>query len=229
MGVRTGWTLGERWSLVLAGDVGGISTSDQYSAEAFGLAGYRFGLFGENNANLLAGYRVLKQKYENGDGRSRVRLGHDHPRPDRRAQDHVLTGEASMNLAHRSRYLTMISCLAFVASRAAPSTRPRTGAHRVSGHPVQIENFYDANATEDDWACDSPQMQAHRQVRRWSARRRRQVRMAITYYFRSTALQEGQGADHCQGFNTRFFTFDKGPGGQLSLVKMSGPQRGGGA
>ena len=71
VGVRTGWTLGERWSLVLAGDVGGISTSDQYSAEAFGLAGYRFGLFGENNATVLAGYRVLKQKYENGDGRSR--------------------------------------------------------------------------------------------------------------------------------------------------------------
>ena len=71
VGVRTGWTLGEHWNLVFAGDVGGISTSDQYSAEAFGLAGYRFGLFGENNATFLAGYRVLKQKYENGDGRSR--------------------------------------------------------------------------------------------------------------------------------------------------------------
>jgi hypothetical protein len=70
VGVRTIWTLGERWSLVLAGDVGGISTSDQYSAEAFGLVGYRFGLFGENNANLLAGYRVLKQKFEDGDGRN---------------------------------------------------------------------------------------------------------------------------------------------------------------
>ena len=70
MGLRTGWTLGEHWSFVLAGDVGGISTSDQYSAEALGLAGYRFGLFGESNANLLAGYRVLKQKYQNGDGRS---------------------------------------------------------------------------------------------------------------------------------------------------------------
>ena len=69
--MRTGWTLGEHWNLVVAGDVGGISTSDQYSAEAFGLAGYRFGLFGENNATVLAGYRVLKQKYENGDGRSR--------------------------------------------------------------------------------------------------------------------------------------------------------------
>ena len=36
VGVRTTWALGERWSLVLAGDVGGISTSDQYSAEAYG-------------------------------------------------------------------------------------------------------------------------------------------------------------------------------------------------
>ena len=70
VGLRTAWTLGEHWSLVLAGDVGGISTSDQYSAEAFGLVGYRFGLFGDNNATLLAGYRVLKQKYEDGDGRS---------------------------------------------------------------------------------------------------------------------------------------------------------------
>ena len=70
VGLRTKWTLGDRWSLMLAGDVGGTSTSDQYSAEAFGLAGYRFGLFGANNANFLAGYRVLKQKYEDGDGRS---------------------------------------------------------------------------------------------------------------------------------------------------------------
>ena len=71
VGIRTGWTLGERWSLVLAGDVGGISTSDQYSAEAWSLVGYRFGLFGSDNATALAGYRVLKQKYEDGNGRSR--------------------------------------------------------------------------------------------------------------------------------------------------------------
>ncbi len=70
VGVRTAWTLGEHWNFVLAGDVGGVSTSDQYSAEAWGLVGYRFGLFGEDNANFLAGYRVLKQKYEDGNGRS---------------------------------------------------------------------------------------------------------------------------------------------------------------
>ena len=71
VGVRTTWGLSEGRSMVLAGDIGGISTSDQYSAEAFGLVDYRFGLLGENNANLLAGYRVLKQKYEDGGGRSR--------------------------------------------------------------------------------------------------------------------------------------------------------------
>jgi hypothetical protein len=71
VGVRTAWTLGERWVFVLAGDVGGISTSDQYSAEAWSTVGYKFGLFGSDNATVLAGYRVLKQKYENGDGRDR--------------------------------------------------------------------------------------------------------------------------------------------------------------
>jgi hypothetical protein len=71
VGIRTAWSLGERWNLVLAGDVGGISTSDQYSAEAWGLVGYRFGLFGQDNATVLAGYRVLKQKYEDGNGRDR--------------------------------------------------------------------------------------------------------------------------------------------------------------
>ena len=70
-GLRTIWNLGERWSLVAAGDVGGISTSDQYSAEAWGLVGYHFGLFGRTSADLFGGYRVLKQKYEKGNGRDR--------------------------------------------------------------------------------------------------------------------------------------------------------------
>ena len=134
-----------------------------------------------------------------------------------------------MNLAHRSRYLTMISCLAFVALAGCAEYKAENPAlTEYPGIQSQIENFYDANATEDDWACDSPQMHSidRSQVVSQSAS---QVRMAVAYYFRSTALQEGQGADYCQGFNTRFFTFDKGSGGQLSLVKMSGPQRGGGA
>ena len=53
-----------------------------------------------------------------------------------------------------------------------------------------------------------------------------QIRVAVTYYFIVVRREPGRGGDQCQGFNTRFFTFDKGPGGQLSLVSMSGPQRG---
>jgi hypothetical protein len=70
VGLRTIWTLGDRLSLIAAGDIGGTSPDDQYSWGALGVVGYRFGLFGERNANLLAGYKVLKQKFEDGDGRS---------------------------------------------------------------------------------------------------------------------------------------------------------------
>ena len=71
VGLRTAWTLGERFSLILAGDAGGTSTNSQYSAQGVGLIGYRFGLFGQDNANLVVGYRALHQKYQDGDGRSR--------------------------------------------------------------------------------------------------------------------------------------------------------------
>jgi hypothetical protein len=71
VGLRTIWTLGERLSLAAAGDVGGTSTNSNYSWQAVGVVGYRFGLFGINDANVVAGYRALHQKYEDGDGRSR--------------------------------------------------------------------------------------------------------------------------------------------------------------
>jgi hypothetical protein len=92
----------------------------------------------------------------------------------------------------------------------------------------QIENFYDANAVEDDWVCDDPQMQ-NIDKSRVVSRSSTQVRMAVTYYFQSDDLSPGRGGDQCQGFNTRFFTFDTGPNDQLTLVSMSGPQRRGGA
>ena len=45
-----------------------------------------------------------------------------------------------------------------------------------------IESYYDANATEDDWTCDSPQMNniAKPQVVGQSAT---QVKIAVTYFF----------------------------------------------
>ena len=64
-----------------------------------------------------------------------------------------------MNLAHRSRYLTMIGCLAFVVLAGCAEYRAENPAlTQYPGIQSQIENFYDANATEDDWVCDTPQM-----------------------------------------------------------------------
>ncbi len=70
VGLRTIWTLGERLSLTVAGDLGGTSQNSDYSWQAIGIVGYRFGLFGTNNANLVAGYRALHQKYTDGNGRN---------------------------------------------------------------------------------------------------------------------------------------------------------------
>jgi hypothetical protein len=91
-----------------------------------------------------------------------------------------------------------------------------------------MENFYDANATEEDWFCTEVQMDSidKTQVVRRTAS---QVRMAVAYYFVSDDLSPGQGGNQCQGFNTRFFTFATGPSNQLTLVSMSGPQRNSGA
>lgn len=90
------------------------------------------------------------------------------------------------------------------------------------GIKSQIMNFYDNNATEDDWYCDAVQMQTidDSKVTNQSPT---QVKMAVTYYFTSLDEDAGRGGEQCQGFNTRFFTFDRGAGG-LTLVSMSGPQ-----
>ncbi|MFO1036262.1 MAG: hypothetical protein U1E45_05395 [Geminicoccaceae bacterium] len=71
IGLRSIWNLGGRFSAVVAGDIGGISTSDQYSWEAWGLVGYRFSIFSEGDSNFLIGYRALHQKYQDGSGNRR--------------------------------------------------------------------------------------------------------------------------------------------------------------
>jgi hypothetical protein len=93
------------------------------------------------------------------------------------------------------------------------------------GIQAQIESFYNNNATEDDWTCNEVEMNNidKSQVVSQSAQ---QVRVAVTYNFSSFDESPGQGGNQCQGFNTRFFIFNKSPSGQLALVSMSGPQRG---
>ena len=108
------------------------------------------------------------------------------------------------------------------------------------GIQSQIETYYDANATEDDWVCDSVEMETidDSKVVNQSPT---QVKMAVTYYFKAFAAEPGRGGDycqgfnrigsshrvqaHCQGFNTRFFTFDRKADGGLRLASMSGPQQ----
>jgi hypothetical protein len=70
VGVRTLWELTPKWNINLLGDIGGfgISGASEFSWQAAGLVGYRFGLFGDDNANVLVGYRALYQDYKDGNG-----------------------------------------------------------------------------------------------------------------------------------------------------------------
>ena len=67
-GIRTLWDLTRRWSMTLEGSVGGFGVGSDFAWHAFGLLGYRFGLFGEDNARVAGGYRAMYQDYTNGSG-----------------------------------------------------------------------------------------------------------------------------------------------------------------
>jgi hypothetical protein len=92
------------------------------------------------------------------------------------------------------------------------------------GAQAQIQSFYDDNATEDDWYCNEVEMDTIDQTRLVS-QTDGQVRLAVTYFFTSFDESSRRGGEQCQGFNTRFFTFDRSSSGGLTLVAMSGPQR----
>jgi hypothetical protein len=73
LGVRTIWDLSERWAVTLAGDIGGVAFGSDFAWDALGLIGYRFNLFGDKNARVLAGYRALSQDYTDGSGRNKFK------------------------------------------------------------------------------------------------------------------------------------------------------------
>ncbi len=73
IGLSTLWDLSERWALQLRGDIGGIAFGSDFAWDAFGLIGYQFSLFGEDNARVLAGYRALSQDYTDGSGRNKFK------------------------------------------------------------------------------------------------------------------------------------------------------------
>jgi hypothetical protein len=68
VGVRTIWDFTRRWSVTLDGSVGGFGVGSDSAWQAFGLLGYSFGLFGEDNAKAFGGYRAWHQDYTDGSG-----------------------------------------------------------------------------------------------------------------------------------------------------------------
>jgi len=68
IGLRGILQITPKWSVTALGDVGGFGVGSDLTWQAAGMVGYRFGLFGENNARFLAGYRALYQDYKDGSG-----------------------------------------------------------------------------------------------------------------------------------------------------------------
>ena len=71
IGVRTFWDLSPKWSLVLAGDIGGFGIESDLQWAATALFGYSFHFFGEHDSQFYFGYRVIDQDYEDGSGADR--------------------------------------------------------------------------------------------------------------------------------------------------------------
>lgn len=118
----------------------------------------------------------------------------------------------------------MLTVAALSLAGCAHSQKENQALTQFPGAQAQIQSFYDDNATEDDWFCNEVEMDTIDKTQVVS-QTDSQVRMAVTYYFTSFDESPGRGGNQCQGFNTRFFTFDRSSSGGLSLVSMSGAQR----
>ena len=68
IGLRTIWDFSKKWNFTLAGNIGGFGVGSDFAWEGFGYFGYRFSLWGKDNANFLFGYRALYQDYTSGSG-----------------------------------------------------------------------------------------------------------------------------------------------------------------
>jgi hypothetical protein len=69
IGMKLPITLTKAWSIVLAGDVGGMNTTTQYSYNVQGLLGYKPQSHW-TNTTIYLGYRLLDQHYQHGSGLS---------------------------------------------------------------------------------------------------------------------------------------------------------------
>jgi hypothetical protein len=68
IGLKARFDFNPRWSITLMGDLGGTSTSTDYSYSASGLIGYQPSTPSLKHVSTYLGYRLLKQKYITGSG-----------------------------------------------------------------------------------------------------------------------------------------------------------------
>lgn len=73
-GARMGLDFTKHFNLLAQADIGGFGASSHLTGQTMLLLGYRFDLFGQNNANVLFGYRGIYTDYSQGSGRDEFGL-----------------------------------------------------------------------------------------------------------------------------------------------------------
>ena len=71
IGTHLIWDLSKRWNVIIGGSIGGFGVGSDFSWSAMGLVGYRFNFSKNVTGNVVLGYRVLCQDYEDGSGTDR--------------------------------------------------------------------------------------------------------------------------------------------------------------
>jgi signal transduction histidine kinase len=105
----------------------------------------------------------------------------------------------------------------------------------VAGYPglqFPVQSFYDARATEQNWTCNQPRLQAITDAQVVDETPERVV-MNIRYYWydeQNTITEDNvpfamPALQRCNGWAERTFTFTKMTDGSLVVQSMTGPQR----
>ena len=105
----------------------------------------------------------------------------------------------------------------------------------VAGYPglqFPVQSYYDAHATEQNWTCNQPRMQAITGAQVVDETPGRVV-MNIRYYWydEQNTIEEDNvpfampALQRCNGWSERTFTFVKRTDGSLAVESMTGPQR----
>ena len=74
LGLRLSTDITPRLNAFALGDIGGFGVSSDITWQLMAAIGYRFGIFGENDANLAIGYRAIHDDYETGSGTNRFAI-----------------------------------------------------------------------------------------------------------------------------------------------------------